>query len=44
MALAAETDHGDFLVLDQIEIGIPIVIDAHFPLFLLRLRQAPALF
>jgi hypothetical protein len=29
MALAAKTDDGDLLVLDQIEIGIPIVIDAH---------------
>src|SRR5258706_657551 len=30
MALGAKTDDGDLLVLDQIEIGIPIVIDAHF--------------
>jgi hypothetical protein len=29
MALGAEADDGDLLVLDQIEIGIPIVIDAH---------------
>ena len=29
MALAAEADDGDLLVLDQIEIGIPIVINAH---------------
>jgi hypothetical protein len=29
MALAAEADDRDLLVLDQIEIGIPIVINAH---------------
>jgi hypothetical protein len=30
MALAAETDDGDFLVFDEIQIGIPIVVDTHF--------------
>ena len=29
VALAAIADDGDLLALDQIEIGIPIVIDAH---------------
>jgi hypothetical protein len=29
MALAAVADHGDLLALDQIDIGIPIVINAH---------------
>jgi hypothetical protein len=29
MALGAIADDGDLLPLDQIEIGIPIVIDAH---------------
>jgi hypothetical protein len=29
VALAAIADDGDLLTLDQIEIGIPIVIDAH---------------
>ena len=35
VALAAIADDGDLLTLDQIEIGIPIVIDAHelFPDF-----------
>ena len=30
MALAAVTDNRNLLVLDQIDVGIPIVIDAHF--------------
>jgi hypothetical protein len=30
MALRAEADDRDLLVLDQIEIGIPIIINAHF--------------
>ena len=29
VALAAIADDGDLLALDQIEIGIPIVINAH---------------
>jgi hypothetical protein len=29
MALAAIADDGDFLALDQIDVGIPVVIDAH---------------
>jgi hypothetical protein len=29
MTLGAEADDGDLLVLDQIEIGIPIIINAH---------------
>ena len=33
MALAAVADDRDFLALDQIEIGIPIVVDAHGPGF-----------
>jgi hypothetical protein len=32
--LRAEADDGDLLVLDEVQIGIPIVIDAHgFPFF-----------
>jgi hypothetical protein len=31
MALAAVADHCDLLALDQIEIGVPIVINAHGP-------------
>src|SRR5947209_12896537 len=30
VALAAIADDGDFLALDQIDVGIPVVIDAHF--------------
>jgi hypothetical protein len=33
MALAAIADDGDLLGLDEIEVGIPIVIDAHGSLF-----------
>jgi len=36
MALAAITDDGDFLALDQVDVGVAIVIDAHclrFPSF-----------
>jgi len=29
MALAAITDDGDFLALDQVDVGVAIVIDAH---------------
>jgi hypothetical protein len=31
MALAAEADDGDLLVLDEIKIGIPVIINAHGP-------------
>ena len=34
MALAAVADHRDLLALDEIEIGVPIVIDAHGSSFL----------
>ena len=33
MALAAVADDGDLLALDQIDVGVPIVINAHFLLF-----------
>jgi hypothetical protein len=29
MALAAVTDDGHLLALDEVEVGIPVVIDAH---------------
>ena len=32
-ALAAVADHGDLLALDQIEIGVGIVVDAHGAFF-----------
>jgi hypothetical protein len=30
MALAAITDNGDLLVFDQLQIGVTIIINAHF--------------
>jgi hypothetical protein len=32
VALAAVADDGDFLALDQIDVGITIIIDAHWSL------------
>jgi hypothetical protein len=34
MALAAEADDGDLLVLDQAQVSIPVVINAHFQVLL----------
>jgi hypothetical protein len=42
MALASKADDGDFLALDEIDVGIPIVINAHgvtFPLDDSRQRE-----
>src|ERR1017187_4263252 len=33
VALGAIADHGDFLALDEVDVGIPIVIDAHGGVF-----------
>ena len=39
MALAAVADDGDFLALDEIEVGVPIVINAHFLILRWRFQR-----
>jgi hypothetical protein len=38
MALRPETDDRDLLVLDEVQIGIPIVVDAHDVFLLERIQ------